>query len=735
MSSANSFLPSTTYHTANTRYSTSQTSSSSSSSSSSSYNIRSNSVQQQLNDLNSTRSSTSTCSTSHCLSNQCLECTTILSTRPSQSRCNLNSYIDSSASTNSSHFVQNCSYVTNSTIDNHSQISTLDDQQSTRILSMNIPVDNSNNQSNELSINSTTLNIEIEEEDDDDEQQQTVLCNEHLDQNEQLEVFVGFYRPGEYQRETNEDEDDEEDEHKSDTSSKSDAQKKEQSTRELISDDDEGNEDQDFIDEDFGPNQDDDTDQIQTDNEITNEEPLNPNIFDNDQQQLQQIEANEPILFPIVIVQIDEDEDQGFGAQFNDDCQSSDDENNHVSTISLNNNHSSENELVYSKKKFLQRSQSYTDSSHKTLTKFHSLPSLSMNCNNDFEKVEHIIIDDQQPLTTMSNFLIHKKQNNDEDYSVLRKKRLLRKSSEEIIEISNQETPLQTIVVETVRDVERHVMLWNDDHAREINDQSSLQQIVQYFQLNIDIDYDQHSQVSSIRRELLLDYLQYRSETDISASDLCENLRQYSEYSSRIHCRFFSFWPPRDVDLLQWLSYWLKQDALPVAIMNMDHSQSHKFNLNNNNNNINNNNSIISSWQHRIIYGVDPRGIYLMNPMQIQSPQQVYEQLTVDSITYISRHEIIQRYNQSPMSLTPLAKSNNPSKLFSDTRWRSMNVLGQVVNVLREDRQLHENETRNIPYRPTVTHVRIPSTCSSGMLIFSKDYNQLFDAIDLPLRQ
>jgi hypothetical protein len=76
MSSANSFLSSTSYHTSNSR-------------SSSSY-----SVQQQLNDLNSTRSSTSSCSTSHCLSNQCIECTTILSTR------NFNSYIDQT--TNSS---------------------------------------------------------------------------------------------------------------------------------------------------------------------------------------------------------------------------------------------------------------------------------------------------------------------------------------------------------------------------------------------------------------------------------------------------------------------------------------------------------------------------------------------------------------------------------------------------------------------------------------------------------
>lgn len=94
MSSANSFLSSTTYHTSNTRYTNPQTSSTSSSSS---FNILSNSVQQQLNDLNSTRSSTSSCSISHCLSNQCLECTTILSTRPIQSRCNLNSYIDQSS--------------------------------------------------------------------------------------------------------------------------------------------------------------------------------------------------------------------------------------------------------------------------------------------------------------------------------------------------------------------------------------------------------------------------------------------------------------------------------------------------------------------------------------------------------------------------------------------------------------------------------------------------------------
>jgi hypothetical protein len=79
---------------------------------------------------------------------------------------------------------------------------------------MNIPVENS------------SLNIEINADDDDDERQHIHLLNE---QNEQLEVFVGFYRPGEYQRETMEDDDDDE----SESSQRSDIQKKEEQVRQI----------------------------------------------------------------------------------------------------------------------------------------------------------------------------------------------------------------------------------------------------------------------------------------------------------------------------------------------------------------------------------------------------------------------------------------------------------------------------------------------------------------------
>jgi hypothetical protein len=86
---------------------------------------------------------------------------------------------------------------------------------------MNIPVDNSNHHVDAMPASTSSLNIEIEDQVQqhqqvDDESDLTEYVhrrfhparNEHDDQHEQLEVFVGFYRPGEYQRENIDEDDD-----------------------------------------------------------------------------------------------------------------------------------------------------------------------------------------------------------------------------------------------------------------------------------------------------------------------------------------------------------------------------------------------------------------------------------------------------------------------------------------------------------------------------------------------
>jgi hypothetical protein len=119
--------------------------------------------------------------------------------------------------------IQNRSYQVNSIVDSHYQTSMNDDQSSTRVLSMNIPVDNSHDESNGHVMSTSSLNIEIEQHEDeaddmDVDDGKTSECIsrhqriestlEHVDQQERLEVFVGFYRPGDYQREAIEDDDD-----------------------------------------------------------------------------------------------------------------------------------------------------------------------------------------------------------------------------------------------------------------------------------------------------------------------------------------------------------------------------------------------------------------------------------------------------------------------------------------------------------------------------------------------
>lgn len=166
---------------------------------------------------------------------------------------------------------------------------------------------------------------------------------------------------------------------------------------------------------------------------------MNPNILDDHPPV---IDENEQVLF----VQIDEDEDQGFGAQFNDDCPSSDDENNHRSTLSLSNKQ--ENDWLDSKKKRLERSQSDSDLYPNRYERFLSLPNVSSQSPDQYEKIEHFIIDDQQPVTTASNLMIKKKQQEEEkDGLSLRKKKGWRKSSEEILEISNQESTSQVTML------------------------------------------------------------------------------------------------------------------------------------------------------------------------------------------------------------------------------------------------------------------------------------------------
>jgi len=206
------------------------------------------------------------------------------------------------------------------------------------------------------------------------------------------------------------------------------------------------------------------------------------------------------------------------------------------------------------------------------------------------------------------------------------------------------------------------------------------------------------------------DYLFSRSCAGTTAEDLMAGVEKLSQ--GTVGGRFFHFWPPRKVKLLQWLAYWMSKGGIPVATLNLQQGPHSLW-------------QVPDSWHHQMIYGVSPQGLYLTNPLEIVSERTALCQVCSDSVLKIKRQDIISRFRDS----TELQKLlSHP-----DPRWRTMNVLGQVVNVLREF---------NLPsvpgYRLQVTsHISIPACYKAGITLFmpknSHGWASLQEAPELPL--
>ncbi|XP_005094694.1 uncharacterized protein LOC101850074 isoform X2 [Aplysia californica] len=219
---------------------------------------------------------------------------------------------------------------------------------------------------------------------------------------------------------------------------------------------------------------------------------------------------------------------------------------------------------------------------------------------------------------------------------------------------------------------------------------------------------------TSLRKEdaCIPEYLFSRACAGTTAEELMAGVEQLSQ--GEVGGRFFHFWPPRKVKLLQWLAYWMNRGAIPMATLNLQQGPHSLW-------------QVPDSWHHQMVYGVSPQGLYLTNPLEIVSERSAMRQLCSDSVLMVRRQDVISRFRESA-DLRKLLSHSDP-------RWRTMNVLGQVVNVLREF---------NLPtvpgYRLQVTsHVSIPASYKAGITLFMRKdkaaWAGLLNAPDIPLEQ
>ncbi|XP_066587808.1 uncharacterized protein [Prorops nasuta] len=184
-------------------------------------------------------------------------------------------------------------------------------------------------------------------------------------------------------------------------------------------------------------------------------------------------------------------------------------------------------------------------------------------------------------------------------------------------------------------------------------------------------------------------YLVSRSLAGASHKDIIRGISLST--NGAVVAKFFAFYPERKVSLSHWLHYWISRGAAPIATLNLQHCGEGR--------------DIPDAWHHQMIFGVGQAGIYLTNPLQCVPEQLIWHQLVSPSILLIRRADVLAHWNENT-DLTTLAKM--------DHKWRKLNVLGQVVNMIREAKS-HRQQSTNTSIGST--HIRIPASYKTGIIL------------------
>ncbi|KAK4299662.1 hypothetical protein Pmani_028084 [Petrolisthes manimaculis] len=208
----------------------------------------------------------------------------------------------------------------------------------------------------------------------------------------------------------------------------------------------------------------------------------------------------------------------------------------------------------------------------------------------------------------------------------------------------------------------------------------------------------------------VVDYLFSRSVAGTTHQDLIEGVTALSH--GAIQAKFFHMFPKRAVQLSRWLAEWITKGGVPLATLNLQVGVAPGQ-------------TVPDAWHHQMIFGVGPQGIYLTNPLECVSDCLLGDQLCTDSLLLVRRADVVCRWGQGD-NLIRLTRHK-------DQRWRDMNVLGQVVGVLKEQAAPPVVQGR----RHLTSHVAIPAAYKSGITIFMRsdnpNLNTLLQAEELPL--
>ncbi|XP_014286786.3 uncharacterized protein [Halyomorpha halys] len=205
----------------------------------------------------------------------------------------------------------------------------------------------------------------------------------------------------------------------------------------------------------------------------------------------------------------------------------------------------------------------------------------------------------------------------------------------------------------------------------------------------------------------IVDYLYSISKGGITIPEMMNVMNKL--FDGLITTRFFLTQPRRKVNLSSWLLYWLKKDVVPILSMNFHLTEDDCGS------------TVNTSWHFQIVHGVGQKGIHLFSQFDCVSEETILKLLNNSSEVLISRDEVMSRWTPE----SDLTQLMTPP----DHSWKKFNVLGQIVNVIREGiTGKSEDEMK---------HIKIPSPHRTGILLLIRSDNphrrELVEASDLPL--
>ena len=188
----------------------------------------------------------------------------------------------------------------------------------------------------------------------------------------------------------------------------------------------------------------------------------------------------------------------------------------------------------------------------------------------------------------------------------------------------------------------------------------------------------------------LPDYLVSRSEAGCTHQDLLDAV---ASHLPDLRAKFLPLLPGRCPPLAHWLAGCIARGLVPVLTLNVQRARPEA-----------------DAWHHQMVWGVSGSEVYLANPLEVVSEEVLVPQLAAPSELLVRRADVLSRCHPN-LDLAVLTRLG--------PRWRRLNVLGQVVNAMREEAAVLRGEDA-VTLSP---HVTIPASYTSGVTLFCLQSN------------